>query len=176
MVGMDKLKEIKDRSEVMSVLLNKSTAYWSYVDRILKYPLILTSSGLIVVNSYFEDNDSSIKLYNVIFNGINVVLMGIINNLDLTKKIENLKSKSTEFYELSHEIEADIMTQNMNNDRIIFIQNKYDMIMKYTEVGAIPDSIKYKVRKQYDGKKTIPLILNGFLDGSPLKAINAEAV
>ena len=173
---METLNKIKDRAEVMSVLLSKSTSYWSYIDKILKYPLIISSSGLVIINSYFQDQDDDIKLYNVIFNGINVIFMAIINNLSLTSKIENLKSKSQEFYELSHEIEAVIMNDSIDNDKIIHLQQKYDMIMRYTLVEAIPDSIRNKVRDKYDGKKTVPLILNGFLNASPLAAVRTEEV
>ena len=159
----DKLSVIRDRAEIMSVLLTKSTGYWSKIDKILKYPLIVTSSGLVIINSYFKDNDVDIKLPNVILNGINVLIMGILNNLALTQKIENLKAKAVEFLELSHEIEAELMLNNFTNDKIILIQEKYDIIMKYTLVEAVPESVKKSVRKMFSGKKTLPIILNGMM-------------
>ena len=173
---MESLIKIKDRSEIMSVLLSRSTSYWSYIDKILKYPLIISSSGLVIINSYFQDQDDDIKLYNVIFNGINVLFMAIINNLALTSKIENLKNKSNEYYELSHEIEAVILNENIDNDKIIHLQQKYDMIMRYTLVEAITENIKYKVRKKFINKKTLPLMLNGMLEPSPLASIRTEEV
>jgi len=161
---MDRLKAIKDRAEIMSVLLSKATGYWSYIDKLLKYPLIISSSGLVIINSYFSDKQEDIKIYNLIFNSINILFMAIINNLSLTSKIENYKAKSGEFYELSHEIDAEMMNNNHSNDKIVQLQQKYDMIMKYTLQESIPDKIKNNIRNKFKGKKHLPLCLNGMLN------------
>ena len=160
---IDKLSAIRDRAEIMSVLLTKSTGYWSKIDKILKYPLIITSSGLVIINSYFKDEETHIKLPNVILNGINVLIMGILNNLALTQKIENLKAKATEFLELSHEIDAELMLNEFTQDKVILIQQKYDIVLKYTLTEAIPENVKKSVRKKFLGKKSLPLIINGMM-------------
>lgn len=171
---MDKISSIKDRCIVMSVLLSKSTSYWNNIGKIIKYPLIMCSSGLVIVNSYFKDDEQSIRLPNVILNSLNVLLMAIMNNLNIQQKIENLNSKAQEFIELSHDIEAEIMCDSVTTEKIIMFQDKFDMIMKYTLTDAIPDSIKKEVRKGYEGKKVLPLILNGMLDpncSSPMVSV-----
>jgi hypothetical protein len=155
--------ELKDKSELMYILCQKSVSYWLFYDRLIKSPLVLTSSALIIINSYFKEEDKIIKFINIIINGINICIMAIINNMDLTIKIQNLKNQSSEFITLSHDIDGNIIKKTVNDDIIIKHQEKYDIILKNTDIDAIPEKIKHIVRKKYKGIKTLPLLINGVL-------------
>ena len=153
------LNELKQKSEIMYILCQKSVSYWLFYDRLIKSPLVLTSSSLIIINSYFKEDNPTIKFINIIMNGINIFIMALINNMDLSVKIQNLKNQSNEFIALSHEIEGDILKNNINNDIVIKHQENFDIIIKNTDIDTIPYKIKYDVRKKYVGKKTLPIIL-----------------
>ena len=135
---MEQIKILKDRSEVMSVLLDNSAYYWNNISNILKYPVLLTATGILIINTYFLDNDNHIRIPNIVLNATNILLLGIINNLDLTKKTENLKSKSLDFLELSHEIDAKILIGDITNEMVINTQMKYDETYKNIIFNAIP--------------------------------------
>lgn len=160
---MEELKILKDRAEVMSVLLQNASSYHNYINNILKYPVLLTTTGLLIINTYFKDNDENIKIPNIVLNGTNMILLGIITNLDLNKKIENLKIKSLDFLELSHEIDAKILLGNITNEDVINKQIKYDEIYKNVLIDSIPEYIKIRVHNKFKNKKNMPIICNGLL-------------
>lgn len=160
---MEQIKVIKERAEVMSVLLDNSSFYWSNISNILKYPVLLISTGLLIINTYFKETDRNIQIPNICLNASNILLLGIINNLDLTKKIENFKNKSLDFLELSHEIDAKILLGDITNDMIINTQAKYDEMYKGILLDSIPYIIKIRVHNKFKNKKTLPMIINGML-------------
>ena len=161
---MEQIKILKDRAEVMSVLLDNSAYYWNNISNILKYPLLLTTTGLLIINTYFQENDKHIRIPNIVLNATNILLLGIINNLDLTKKTENLKSKSLDFLELSHEIDAKILIGDITNEMVINTQMKYDEIYKNILLDAIPYLIKKRVNNKFNGKKHLPILVNGLIN------------
>lgn len=161
---MKKTKAIKDRCEIMYVLLNRTFNSYSNIGKFFKYPMVISSSGLVIINSYFEQNDSSVRLPNIILNSINVLLMAIYNNLNITQKIENMKSKSQDFIELSHEIDADLLCEAISNDKTVSYIQKYDAIMKNTLTDIIQFKKKKEVKEGFKGKKTLPFVINGVLE------------
>ena len=170
---MEQIKILKDRAEVMSVLLDNSSFYWNNINNILKYPVLLVSTSLLIINTYFNEDEKSIRIPNICLNASNVLLLGIINNLDLSKKIDNLKTKSLDFLELSHEIDAKILIGSITNDMVINTQAKYDEIYKNIMIDAIPYFIKKGVNKKFKGKKHLPLICNGLINPeSPIASSN----
>jgi hypothetical protein len=156
---MEQIKVLKDRAEVLSVLLDNSAFYWNNISNILKYPVLIFSTGLLIINTYFKETDKNIKIPNITLNACNILLLGIINNLDLTKKIENFKTKSLDFLELIHYIDGKILLGDVNNDIVINTQSKYDEIYKNILLDAIPYFIKSRVHKKFKGKKHLPLFL-----------------
>lgn len=58
---MEHLTILKDRSEVLSVLLDNSAFYWSNINNLLKYPVLFTTTGLLIINTYFKDTDKNIQ-------------------------------------------------------------------------------------------------------------------
>lgn len=148
----DRLTKIKQKAEMMNLLLIRSVKYWTYIKNLLQFPLIFTTGALVIVNSYENTNAEWIKIVNIAVNSTNVCIMGILNQFKIAEKIANLSEKSTEFLELSHKIEAELYQNDLTNDRINTLQEKYDAILKNTFIEAIPDSIIEKVKKEYPDK------------------------
>lgn len=168
---MQKLRILQDKSEVMSILLSKANTYFVNLERILKYPLVLSSSGLVIINSYFNEQKEEIRIYNIICNSINIFFLALLNNMGITNKIENFKAKANEFLLLSHKIDANILKNEVNDNIIINYQEIYDTILINTLTESIPENIKKNVRNLYDGKKHLPLTLNGLTSPEPLKQV-----
>ena len=74
--------------------------------------------------------------------------------LKVVEKADHFKSKANEFLELSHQIEASRSIDQLNNEKFITLQDKYDMLIRACMVKSIPDHIKKNVQKTFEGKKT----------------------
>ena len=168
--SIERLNKLKDKSEVMSLLLSKSCSYVNNIKKVFQYPLILISSALVVVNSYFKDDEmKQLKVVNVTLNASSIFLLAILNNLKIAEQLENFKCKSQEFLELCHLIDASILKEEYEVENIRQLQEKYDVLTKYTLYDSIPNSVKNKVRNEYDNHH-LPLILEKI---SPHNSINS---
>lgn len=166
---MDRIFKIKQKAEIMNVLISESVSYLNKLKTFFQIPLVSISSLLIVLNSYFKEGTRELKIINMTLNGSNIILMGIFNTLKITEQLENLKSKSSEFIDLIHSIENDIYSQNINYETIDIYQKKLDLIIKYTNTDAIPSFIKNKIKKKYPNIN-FPLVMGG--DISPNVSID----
>ena len=152
-----RLSKLKDKSNIMSLLLSKSCSSLNNSKNIIQYPLILISSALVVVNSYFKE-EQRIKTVNICLNASNIFLMAVLNNLKIVEKIENHKVNSQAFLELAHLIDSCINMGDTDTERTTQLQKDYDMLMKYTLTDAISESVKKKVRNEYEDYD-LPLLL-----------------
>lgn len=150
-IEMNRVLKIKEKAEIMNILLFRSAKYWSRIKNIFQFPLVLTTGALVVVNSY-EDTKDWVRIMNVIVNSTNVCIMGILNQFKMTEKIANLNEKATEFLELSHKIEAEMYQDDLTNERISTFQDKFDAILKNCMIEAIPDYINNQIKKEYPNK------------------------
>ena len=157
-------KELIDRAEVMSVLCSKTSVFWFKLKMIIQLPLIFTSSAMVILNSYFKkDHKKHMQLPNIIVNSLNVLLLTSMNMLKVVEKADHFKSKANEFLELSHQIEASRSIEQLDNEKFITLQDKYDMLIRACMVESIPEHIKRNVKKTFEGKKTVPLFINGMM-------------
>jgi hypothetical protein len=163
-MSFNRLQKIKEKASILNIILNRSISHYHRIKQILQYPLITTSSLLVVLNSYYEDDEDKMKLINVILNGTNVVIMAILNNINISCKIENFNSKIQELIEIIHIIDNALF----NNDysRTEDLIEKFDLICRGVIVDAIPSHIKNKVRKEYP-YVSFPLILGGSISPPP---------
>ena len=157
--SIERLNKLKDKSEIMSLVLSKSCSYVNNVQKVFKYPLILISSALVVVNSYFKDDEmKQLKNINIALNASSIFLLAILNNLKIAEQLENFKNQSQLFLELCHLIDSSILKEEYDVETIRQLQEKYDVLMKYTLLDSIPNSVKNKIRNEYDNHH-LPLIL-----------------
>lgn len=152
-----------DKCFVYSVLLNKSHIYYGRLRTVFKIPLIITSSVMSILNGNIE-NGTSLKIVNIIFNLLTAILLGLSATLKFDEKFQNFVSCEKKFLKLSSKIEQKLL----NTDEVVLTEfvksiiNEYDLIVESLDYD-IPASICKKVRVEYVGKKTLPLIINGEL-------------
>ena len=153
-----RLIELIQRCEIMVQLTTRATGYWNIIRMIFQMPLILTSSIMCILNSFSTD-DATMKIPNVVVNGISVLLISYQSNLKVAEKVELYKNLSNEFLQLAHQIEGldhEIIERNMTNNLI----EKYDRLIMSCNFEDIPTKYKLEVIKNNPTKK-LPLQLNG---------------
>lgn len=156
--SVERMNKLKDKCQVMSVLLNRSCGYYNRIKRVIQLPLVFISSALVVVNSYFRDSEKHLREVNIGLNASNIFFIALLNNLKIVEKTENFKTKAFEFFELAHSIENEVFDNNIENEKIKSYQEKYDMVMKSTLLDEIPEHIKNKVKNEFESHH-LPLIL-----------------
>ena len=165
-----RIQALLDKCEAMAILCNRANEYWGLIKTIFQIPLILTGSIMCILNS-FDDNKGTMKIPNVIVNGLSVLLMSYQNQLKVAEKVEIFKSLSNNFLLLAHQIEGlehDEIDRNMVNN----LTDKYDTFVMGCEFRDIPKRYKLEVRNIMKGK-TLPLQLNG---GSGLIDRNSKEI
>ena len=154
----ERVSKLYDKCEAMSVLCQKATNHWSLVKFIFQIPLILTSSIMCILNS-FDDGRGSMKIPNVVVNGVSVLLVSYQSSLKVAEKVELFKNLSNQFLQLAHDVEGrdhESMDRNDVNNLI----EKYDSFVVQCLFEDIPEKYKREVIELFEGK-ALPLQLNG---------------
>ena len=155
---MERKQKLIDRSECMSLLCIKASYHWSFIKFILSIPVIFINSVLCILNS-LDDKSMDLKLPNVIINGISVLIMSITTNLKSAEKTELFKNASNSFLLLTHEIES---YEEIDNEKINILQDKYDAIITNIPFEEIPQKIKLEIATNFKNlNKSIPTQING---------------
>ena len=90
-------------------------------------------------------------------------MMTSMNMLKIVEKAEHFKQKANDFLKLSHQLEASRSIDQLNNEKLKTLQEKYDMTINGSMIESIPEHIKKNVKTTFEGKKTIPLLINGMM-------------
>jgi hypothetical protein len=155
---MERKQKLLDRCEAMSLLCIKSSYHWSLIKFILSIPVILINSILCILNS-LDDDSFNLKIPNVVINGVSVLIMSITQNLKSAEKTEIFKSTSNSFLLLTHEIES---YEEIDNEKINILQEKYDSIITSVPFEEIPSKIKLEISISFKNMgKAIPVQING---------------
>lgn len=155
---MERKQKLLDRCEAMSLLCIKASYHWSFIKFILSIPVILINSILCILNS-LDDKSFDLKIPNVVINGISVLIMSITQNLKSAEKTEIFKSSSNSFLLLTHEIES---YEDIDNEKINVLQEKYDSIIQSVPFEEIPSKIKLEISISFKNMgKAIPVQING---------------
>ena len=155
---MERKNKLLDRCEAMSLLCIKASYHWSFIKFILSIPVILINSILCILNS-LDDKSFDLKIPNVVINGISVLIMSITQNLKSAEKTEIFKSTSNSFLLLTHEIES---YEEIDNEKINILQEKYDSIIQSVPFEEIPAKIKLEISVSFKNMgKAIPVQING---------------
>ena len=150
--------ELLQKCEAMTLLCTRATHYWSIVKTAFQIPLILTSSIMCVLNS-FGTVETSMKIPNVVVNGISVILISYQSNLKVAEKVELFKQLSNSFLGLAHQIEG-MDIEELDKNTVNNIYDKYDTFVMSCLFEEIPKRYKLEVIKLFEGK-ALPLQLNG---------------
>lgn len=154
------LKEYRDKVFIYQLLTTKTNEYYSQIKQIINIPLIVSSSIMTILNSGSFQPDE-MKVPNIVINALTALLISLINNYKIVEKQQTFRNLSLKYMNLLHDIEDKLANDNnIEPDEIRTIVKQYDDLISQTEY-IIPNHIKKKIRNMYNGKKSLPLILNG---------------
>ena len=114
-----------DKSECLTLLCTKGSSYWSRINFILNFPLVITSSAMCIINS-ISDDGNQVKIPNIVVNAISVLIMSITNSVKPAEKFDIFKRLQQQFMELSVEIESieeDDVSQEQYNILVLKYEN-----------------------------------------------------
>lgn len=172
---MDILKNYLDKSFVNGILCDLSYNFYSRIWNISHLPTILGSSVLTILNSS-ELSSDIMKKINIIINGLNAVILALVNSYKIGDRVNSFKNNKIKFNKLNHIIESLIIkeTNHTEIDRSLIdsIINEYD---KLTEdlIYQFPEHIRKKVIKKYGNTLKLPNSLD--VDNEIIKT-NVELV
>ena len=158
---MEALKVYGDKSYITTILCDLSYNYYSFIFNISLFPTIMGSSVLTILNSSMID-ESILKKINIIVNGLNTIILALVNSYRLNDRINTFKNIKIKFNKLTHLIES-ITNKNSYGgtdgeiDKAIIdnIINEYDKLFEDLTY-QFPHHIKQKVIKKWGGLKTLP--------------------
>ena len=115
---------------------------------------------MVCINSIIE-NQELLKILNIILNSSTGLILSLISNFKIYEHIQQYHQLQIKFNKLSHQIDSKITNdlENINGDFIQNIVEDYDQICESVEF-AYPSSIRKRIKKQYDGKMTLPSSLS----------------
>jgi hypothetical protein len=156
--------QLLDRSEALTLLTTRASSFWSRINFVLNFPLVVTSSAMCIINS-ISDDSNSVKIPNIVVNAISVLMMSIINNIKAAEKYDTFKRLSQAFLELAQEIDS-IEGNEVDIDKYNMLVLKYDNLIRSCDFEHIPNKIKTEVSMLFqNNNKHIPIQLNGVMGG-----------
>lgn len=151
------VNEYFDKSYITSILCELSYNYYSFLHQMIIFPTILSSSVLTVLNSSSID-ESSVKIINIVINGMNTILLSVNSNFKLNDRCFNFKTMKIKFTALNHFIEKEKNKKINEPSYIINIEeiiNSFDNL--YNDLSyQFPNHIKTKIIKKYGGIRKLP--------------------
>jgi hypothetical protein len=155
---MDNLiNEYYDKSFISSLLCELSYGFYAFLWNCIIFPTILSSSILTVLNSSEIDKDT-VKVINIVVNGINTILLTINSNFKLNDRYNHFRSMKIKFNALNHKIETERNKKINDPNFVINVDdyiNTFDNL--YNDLSyQFPTHIKNKIIKKYGGHKKLP--------------------
>ena len=115
---------------------------------------------MVCINSIITDQDT-LKVLNIILNSSTGLILGMISNFKIYKKINQYHQLYIKFNKLANLIDSKMMNE-LENININFIENIVDDYNNITESQefSFPNKIRNRIKKQYENKLSLPLSLN----------------
>lgn len=157
-------KTIEDKCFVMAVCMSDCSRHFNRIKQILILPLVIISSFLVILNGYENDADW-LQFVNMSLNGLNVLLMGVQNQMRINEKCQQFSDLASKYTSLVNDISGKIAMNEIDAVYIHEISMKYQHLQ--TNDISIPNSIRKRIVNKYSGKRTIPNILLSSCDDSP---------
>lgn len=158
---MDILKKYNERIFISSILCDLSYNFYSNINNLSMLPTILGSSVLTILNSSEISNDI-MKIINISINGLNTIILALINSYKISDRINNFKNNKIKFTKLNHSCESilnksDISSMSQSDIKILVdnIINEFDKIQEEI-VYQYPQHIRKKVIKTFGRTHTLP--------------------
>lgn len=155
------LDDLNDKAFVWSVLLYKAEYFYSKLKLCFKFPIIILSSAMSIINSNFTDDNNTLKIVNITFNVLTAMLLSIGGTLQIEQKEQEFKTNKVKFQKLVSIIEQKLLSEDHID--AVFVNSLID---QYNNIEnnidfEIPSFICKAVRSEYATKKTLPLCING---------------
>ena len=154
---MDILKDYSDKCYITAILCELSYNYYSTIHNISLLPTILGSSILTILNSS-EINNEVMKKVNISINGVNTIILALVNTYKLNDRINSFNNSRIKFNKLNHLIESVVnkhMDRDIDRGIIENIINDYDKIFEDIPY-RFPNHIRQKVIEKWGGVKKLP--------------------
>jgi hypothetical protein len=154
------LVQYKDKAFISAILAEESNNYFTFIKNLINIPLIVTNSAMVIINAIIVDQEL-LKILNIILNSSTGLILSLISNFKIYENIQLFHQVKGKFNKLSHVIDNKL-TNDSDNITAEFITNiieDYDQIydgMEYT----FPPTIKKRIKKQYEGRLTLPVALS----------------
>jgi hypothetical protein len=154
---MENLAKYNERIYISSVLCDLSYNFYSNLYNISLLPTILGSSLLTVINTA-EIPDNILKIINISINGLNTIILALVNSYKINDRITLFKNHKIKFTKLNHLAESLINKKDEITDITIVsneIINEYDKLQEEL-IYQYPSHIKRKVINKYGNRLTLP--------------------
>ena len=154
---MEILKEYSDKCYITSILCELSYNFYSTIYNISLLPTILGSSILTILNSS-EINDGVLKKINISINGMNTIILALVNSYRLNDRINSFNNARIKFTKLNHHIESIVnksIEKEIDKGIIENIINDFDKLWEDISF-RFPNHIRQKVIKKFGGIKKLP--------------------
>jgi hypothetical protein len=99
------LKEVKDKSLVISVLCSKSCTLFSRIRSFINIPLILSSGAMTILNSMNDADSGTIKYTNIIINSITATILSLVGNFKLAEREVTYKQTHKRMKNMYHQVD-----------------------------------------------------------------------
>jgi len=155
------LNSYRDKSYVLALLSIECSNFYGIVRNILNIPLILCSSIMLILNSYDKINKDHLQITNIILNASTALILSFSNNFKINEKISNFKTIGQKLNKYCSNLE-NILSDDINeisHDNIKKLIEDYNNLNEQIEFPFV-SYIKEKIKKKYEGKKTLPNELN----------------
>ena len=154
---MEILKDYSDKCYITAILCELSYNIYSTIYNISLLLTILGSSILTILNSS-EIDDGILKKINIAINGMNTIILALVNSYRLNDRINSFNNARIKFTKLNHHIES-IVNKNIEKeiDKGIIenIINDFDKLWEDISF-RFPNHIRQKVIKKFGGIKKLP--------------------
>ena len=153
------LMQYKEKAFISAILAEESNNYFSFVKNMINIPLIVTNSAMVIINAIIIDQEL-LKILNIILNSSTGLILSLISNFKVYENIQLFHQVKSKFNKLSHVIDNKLTndSENISSEFITNIIEDYDQIYDGMEF-TFPASIKKRIKKQYEGKMTLPVAL-----------------
>jgi hypothetical protein len=154
------LIQYKEKAFISSLLAEESNNYFTFIKNLINIPLIVTNSAMVIINAIIVDQEL-LKVLNIILNSSTGLILSLISNFKVYENIQLFHQVKGKFNKLSHVIDNKLTNDSgsITTEFITNIIEDYDQIydgMEYT----FPATIKKRIKKQYEGKMTLPVSLS----------------
>lgn len=170
---MDILKKYNERIFISSILCDLSYNFYSNIHNLSMLPTILGSSILTILNSS-EISSDIMKIINISINGLNTIILALVNSYKITDRINNFKNNKIKFTKLNHLCESILNKSDLSSlppgdikNTVDNIINEFDKIQEEI-IYQYPSHIRKKIIKKFGKTHTLPNSLE--IENSVIKA------